>query len=110
MAANFKIVSHRSSDSLHLKLEGDFDGTSACELLNVLRGIPRCINKVLVHTCSLRQIHPFGQDTFHGNLYTLKEIPVRLIFAGKNSAPMAPEQSKLGRIVFCLDTPQHVGG
>ena len=36
MASNFKISVHRNSDSLDLKLMGDFDGTSACELLNVM--------------------------------------------------------------------------
>jgi len=41
MAANFRISVHRSSDSLHMKLMGDFDGSSAWELLNVLRNAQR---------------------------------------------------------------------
>jgi hypothetical protein len=34
MASNFRIFAHRNSDSLHLKPAGDFDGTSAFELLD----------------------------------------------------------------------------
>ena len=36
MASNFTISVHRNSDQLDLRLMGDFDGTSACELLNAL--------------------------------------------------------------------------
>ena len=41
MASNFRILSHETRDSLHLKLTGDFDGNSAHELINTLieRGI-----------------------------------------------------------------------
>ena len=37
MASNFQIYRHRTRDSLHLKLEGDFDGSSAHELINALK-------------------------------------------------------------------------
>jgi len=37
MAANFQIVSYKTRDSLHLKLNGDFDGTSAYELINTIK-------------------------------------------------------------------------
>lgn len=36
MASNFRILSYKTRDSLHLKLTGDFDGNSAHELLNTL--------------------------------------------------------------------------
>jgi hypothetical protein len=37
MATNFKISSHRTESKLHLNLAGDFDGSSAFELLNMLK-------------------------------------------------------------------------
>jgi len=37
MATNVKITAHRNDENLHLKLKGDFDGTSAYELLNIVR-------------------------------------------------------------------------
>ena len=36
MALNFKILCHQGSDGLQLKLMGDFDGSSAYELINTL--------------------------------------------------------------------------
>ena len=37
MASNFKIFIHRNDDNLHLRLMGDFDGSSAFELINALK-------------------------------------------------------------------------
>jgi len=37
MALNFKIICHKNSENLHLKLMGDFDGSSAYELINTLK-------------------------------------------------------------------------
>mgnify|MGYP000264153947 CR=1 FL=1 len=36
MASNFQIYSYKTRDSLHLKLNGDFDGNFAYELINIL--------------------------------------------------------------------------
>lgn len=94
MAANFKIAIHRMSASLELELAGDFDGTSACELLNVLNEECDGVDRVLVDTGSLREIYPFGIDTFQNNLYRLKEKPIRLVFAGKNAMCLAPERNQ----------------
>jgi hypothetical protein len=37
MAQNFKISIHRTFDNLHIRLMGDFDGSSAWELINAIR-------------------------------------------------------------------------
>jgi hypothetical protein len=37
MASNFRIYCHQNRDNLHLKLIGDFDGSSAYELINLLK-------------------------------------------------------------------------
>ena len=37
MAANFRILVHKNNKIIHLKLSGDFDGTSAYELINLLK-------------------------------------------------------------------------
>jgi hypothetical protein len=93
MAANFKIAIHRMSGSLEIKLAGDFDGTSACELLNTLS--ERCdgVDSVLVNTSRLKDIYPFGRDTFQKNLYTLKGKPIRLVFTGEHATSIAPERN-----------------
>ena len=94
MAANFTIAIHRMSTSLELKLAGDFDGTSACELLNTLKKKCDGVDRVFVNTSRLRDIYPFGQDTFQNNLYILKGKPIRLVFTGKHATSIAPERNQ----------------
>lgn len=50
MAARFRISIHRNSENLHLKLMGDFDGTSAHELLNVLKRYSTRTARIFIHT------------------------------------------------------------
>lgn len=64
MALNFKIIRHQNSENLHLKLIGDFDGTSADELINALRSSRGIHGKIFIHTSSLKSVHPFGADLF----------------------------------------------
>ena len=85
MATNFKIAAHRNGGTLHLKLVGDFDGTSAHELLNTLKKRDVHTSRVFIHTGSLRNIYPFGLNVFHANLNILKGRSVELVFTGENS-------------------------
>lgn len=94
MATNFRVSPHRKKGHLELTLAGDFDGTSACELLNVLKEKCNSAEKVLIHTNGLRHIYPFGQDTFQNNVHTLKGKGVNLVFTGKNANEMGPERKK----------------
>lgn len=47
MAANFRISTHRNSENLHLKLYGDFDGTSAHELINAFGRNRLAVRKII---------------------------------------------------------------
>jgi len=93
MAANFRISVHRNSDTLHLKLMGDFDGSSAWELLNVLKKSVKGVFRVIIHTNSLKNIYPFGRDTFQQNLRDLKDRTERILFTGEKASQIAPEKS-----------------
>lgn len=94
MASNFRISIHRNADSVDLKLIGDFDGTSACELLNALKENCDGVLRVFINTSGLKNIYPFGQDTFQNSLYLLKDRPFRLAFTGKNATRIAPQRNK----------------
>ena len=94
MASNFKISAHRNSDNLYIALAGDFDGTSACELLNVMKEKCRGAGRVFIDTTGLGKVHPFGHDTFQNNLYLLKDRSIRLVFTGQNATEIAPERNK----------------
>jgi anti-anti-sigma regulatory factor len=90
VASNFKISIRKTNAVTHVKLRGDFDGTSACELLNVLE--KRCDSEdhVFIDTDNLRQIYGFGRDTFQKNLRMLKGRCFHIVFRGKNAAQLAP--------------------
>jgi len=82
MAKNFKINAHRERDILHLKLAGDFDGTSAWELIHTLENSSIGINRAYIYTNNLSQTHPFGQAVFYNNLRTIRNRPMVLYFVG----------------------------
>ena len=89
MAVNFRISTHRNSDSLHLRLVGDFDGTSAHELLNVLRKNRRGTSRVFIHTNCLKEVYPFACGVFHNHLNTIKGQFKSLIFTGDHADTIA---------------------
>ena len=84
MASNFHIVSYKAKDSLHLKLEGDFDGNSAYELLETLKKYSSSFYQVFIDTNDLKTIYPFGKEVFQKKLGTYKKQISNLIFIGGN--------------------------
>ncbi len=91
MASNFKILIHKNSNSLHLILLGDFDGSSAHQLINALKKKMYGVSRVFIHTDRLNDIFSFGRDVFQSNLNVIKRQPVKLVFTGENAAQLAPE-------------------
>jgi len=89
LASNFKICVYRNNGDLHLKLRGDFDGTSAHELLNVLKNHYRESEQILIHTKDLTQIHSFGLQIFNKNINISTKRNNRLVFTGENASDFA---------------------
>ena len=92
MASNFRISTHQNSDNLHLKLAGDFDGTSAWELLNILKKNCGKASKIFVHCSCLKEIDPFGRDVFHNNIHSVIGEAIFLLFTGEKARQIAPEE------------------
>ena len=86
MAANFKISIHRYNGCLDLRLSGDFDGTSAHELLNVLKNHSHEPSQIFIDTDNLTQLHSFGQQIFRRNIANFKKNSDRLVFTGENAS------------------------
>jgi hypothetical protein len=84
MASNFQIYSVKTRDSLHLKLAGDFDGSSAYELINTLIEHGKDFYEIFIDTNDLKTIHPFGKDVFQKNLGSSNKLYRNLVFIGKN--------------------------
>ena len=83
MASNFKLIFYQKSNSLHLKLRGDFDGNSALELINALKENRAGSNNILVDTNDLTTIHSFGKEVFQKNISIRQKLYTGLNFAGK---------------------------
>jgi anti-anti-sigma regulatory factor len=63
MAKNFRIQKDNDAcQSLALKLFGDFDASSACELVNVLNESASQKHRICINTDGLRNINAFGLD------------------------------------------------
>lgn len=85
MASNFKILIDRNQDRIHLRLYGDFDGSSAHELLNLLRKYWRSVSKIHIYTEGLNHIHPFGLNIFSKNFGVMNNCAKRIAFSGDNA-------------------------
>ncbi len=84
MAWDFNLFFHELRDSLHLKLYGDFDGTSAFELINALKKIPDKSFQIFIDTEDLNTISSFGRDVFQKNL-GIEDMRLNdIIFIGKH--------------------------
>jgi len=92
MAGNFKIVIHRNDESLHLRLEGDFDGSSAQQLLCMMADNGNNVRRVFIHTNGLKEIHPFGKAVFQKNLRDFMRQQQDLVFTGNKSLEIAPSE------------------
>ena len=89
MASNFQIFSYKTKDSLHLKLSGDFDGSSAHELINKLLEHGADYYQIFIDTNDLKTIHSFGRAVFQKNLAILNKKLNNLIFIGENGHKIA---------------------
>ncbi len=84
MAKNFRILSRQESNrSIRIQLRGDFDGTSAHELANVLNKYGASYPKVEIDTEGLRSIDGFGLDVIIVRLKSLPRAHARIIFTGR---------------------------
>jgi stage II sporulation protein AA (anti-sigma F factor antagonist) len=65
MAANFRVNTKEiSNQSMALQLFGDFDASSACELINAIDQSVKRSSKVAIDTNGLKTINAFGLDVF----------------------------------------------
>ncbi len=85
MAHNFKIFTHQSSDNLNINLLGDFDGSSAFELINLLKDNLNGAKRIFINTNNLKKIYPFGREVFNRNFSKLRDHRIRIQFVGSNA-------------------------
>ncbi len=91
----FKIDIQKNNGNLYLRPSGDFDGSSAWTLINLLKTRYTGQGQVVIDTRHLRKIHPFGCDTFHCQLKQLQLPASRLAFTGEKGYALAPTGSRV---------------
>lgn len=93
MSANFRVELEETNGNLHLMARGDFDGSSACELVNLLTERYDGRGRIVIDTHSLRNICPFGSSTFLCRLTDCRIPADRLYFKGEKGRQIAPQGS-----------------
>ena len=84
MASNFKLFLNETKGSIHVKMCGDFDGTSAHELISAIQNQAPKSNQVYIHTGELNNIYSFGREVFQNNLRLVKKQQDKIEFVGKH--------------------------
>ncbi|WP_394708022.1 hypothetical protein [uncultured Desulfosarcina sp.] len=91
MSTNFQIEVKKSNGDLHISTSGDFDGSSAWELVNLLDDKYDGKGRVVIDTHNLREMCPFGCSTFRCRLNQSRLPSNRLSFKGAKGYEIAPE-------------------
>jgi hypothetical protein len=89
MASNFGIAVDKHSGGFGLKLEGDFDATSAYELIYAIKKLPLDALRISIHTKGLKNVYPFGLDIFHKLMRSLNGQSAKIVFIGNNPSQLA---------------------
>ena len=84
MASNFQIYSFKTKSCLHLKLAGDFDGSSAYVLIETLTKHRDGFYEIFIDTNDLNSIHLFGREVLQKKLGALKNRFHGISFVGGN--------------------------
>ena len=64
---------HKTNESLHIKLTGDFDGSSASELINALVDNQNRYYQIFINATEIKNIDPFGLDVLQNRLSEIRD-------------------------------------
>ena len=93
MATDFQAILHKNESSLHMKLVGDFDRTSAQEVLEIIKKRSNQVSRVFIHTNCLNQIHPEAQKVFQEDANFMQVQPIPVLFTGEKASQLNPNQN-----------------
>lgn len=91
MAANFRILARQDHGEVRVALAGDFDGSSACELVNFLQDAAPTHPHLIVDTRGLGIVHPFGVQVFQNRRGLLNSSAPRIALTGRHADTLWPE-------------------
>ena len=92
MADNFRINSRQKGRAVYLRLSGDFDGTSALELIYALREKTGGAEKIYIDTSGLKSLLPFGRMVFNNNFNFSTSAFKKMVFTGEHGREIYPRR------------------
>lgn len=93
MSSNFAIHHRRHNRDLHLGLCGDFDASSAFELVHCLQKALKQNQRIFVHTDRISDLQKFGCEMFQKQFRSPAPIAARVVFTGAHAPRIAPDGS-----------------
>jgi anti-anti-sigma regulatory factor len=94
MALNFEIITDKIGDGFSLKLKGEFDATSAYELVYAIKKLADKPVRIYVNTSEIKRVHPFGLEVFNRAMRFSGRNSAQLIFRGNQNLAQAPTISE----------------
>ena len=92
MALNFRVSAKETGkQSKVLRLFGDFDASSACELIDTLDQSVKTSSKVAIDTDGLKTINSFGLNLFLSRMSKLKNTRITIKVTGRFSEKFKEE-------------------
>ena len=84
MAKNFRMLSDKTNNhSVRIQLQGDFDGTSAHELANLLDTYRASYPRVAIDTEGLNKIHSYGLTVFIIRMKSMRKSWAGIVYTGR---------------------------
>ncbi len=107
MASNFSVNLHMNHNKALLKLKGDFDGTSAFQLIEYLKYLDESFEKVVLLTYDLKTVFSFGLNVLHSDpLFRCMVKQSKIEFLGRDLTPsrLAPVEFEYYRSATSFHT------
>jgi hypothetical protein len=108
MSANFQVGFQKKNGILYVDPKGDFDGSSAWELANLIQDHYDGDGPVVIDTHQLRNLCPFGCSTFKCRIRIGRVPAERLVIKGALGKEIAPEGCRFQEVG--ADKHQHCAG
>lgn len=88
MASNFGIAIAKRGHDFVFKLEGDFDATSAHELIYAIKKLSEETVKISICTHGLKSRHPSGTDVFHRYMMPPNSLSSKIVLTSDKASKL----------------------
>jgi len=118
MHESFRIECRKSGGNLHIYPNGMLDGSSACQIMNLVNEKYNGKGRVFINTDQIKDALPFGTATLGFQIGESSIPRGRICFKGKNAFVMAPNGCEVigktkrdrccwrgGKCARCIDPP-----